>query len=134
MALLRVRGSAGRPAGWAVVFGLPRREQGGVSLGGGGGRRRAAARGLPEASRWLMISAVPDGPAQGGGAEGGMSWLRGLCGVEDELLACLVDHGCVVQHVGAGDPEVLQDALDRAGHFMSRAGPDVAAWLAARGM
>jgi hypothetical protein len=32
--------------------------------------------------------------------------------VEAELLASLVDRSCVLEHGWAGDPEVLQDALD----------------------
>lgn len=62
------------------------------------------------------------GPAQRSGRRSGMPWLYNLCGIDDELLACLVDRGGVMQHVGASHSEVLQDALDWAGHFMSRAG------------
>jgi hypothetical protein len=71
-----------------------------------------------------------DGPAQGGGAEGGMPWVGSLRGIEDELLACLVDHGCMVEQLGAGDPEVVQYALDRPRRFMNRAGLEVwPGWL-----
>lgn len=44
------------------------------------------------------------------------SWRAcGVCGLEDELLACLVDGRCAQESVGAGDTEVGHYALDRAG-------------------
>ena len=55
------------------------------------------------------------GSAQANGFEACLPWLDGISGAEDQLLAKLVYRGGARQHGRAGDPEVLQDALDGTG-------------------
>ena len=67
------------------------------------------------------------GSAQADGFEACLPRLDGISGAEDQLLAKLVYRGGARQHGRAGDPEVLQDALDGTGKALRMVG--FGSWL-----
>src|SRR5258708_3781792 len=87
----------------------------------GKGRRRAQeGGGLWAAGGEHVVDQLSGacGSAQVGGFEGSLLCPDGVSGVEDQLLAQLVDRGGANEHGRACGTEVMQDALDRAGEIM----------------
>jgi hypothetical protein len=62
------------------------------------------------------------GSAQPDAFEACLAWFDGISGAEDQLFAKLVYCRGARQHDRAGDSEVLQGALDRAGKALRMAG------------
>jgi hypothetical protein len=74
----------------------------------------------PEASMWLISSAEPVDLLGLTASRPCLSRLDTISRAEDQLFAKLVYGGGARQHDRAGDPEVMQDALERTGKILLR--------------